>query len=416
LSESDSWSVFSPLGFEQKLSISSVSRNGDLAYVWATPESKGTESLLALDLDSGKHSTIFQKDSLDLDNWFQDPLTGRAAVGIFEGEKPSYTYTDETLGKQHAMLTRAFKNQRVTISSSSENGEILVVFVDSDINPGDFYLFNTSTNKADFLFSVKSWLNPKEMQAKSPRQFTSRDNQKISGYLTKAKNLASAPLVVIPHGGPHGHREYWNFDSEAQLLSSSGYHVLQINFRGSAGFGKQFKTAGYGNWGKLMVEDVIDATQAIIQEGIVSENKACIYGASYGAFSALAAVSMKPKLYRCAIGFAGVYDLKLLLKNSENQGNKSYFEKVLKTEKPNWWKQSPTNNAERIQANIFLIHGDNDTTASIDQSKAMKKALQNAGTTPKWLELDRIGHGIYDDEDRVIYYSEVLKFLQQQLH
>lgn len=415
-SEDSSWETFSPPNFRGELSLSSVSRDGEIAYLWAIPEADGADSLLALNLDDGKYSTIFENKSLDMDTWFKDPLTGRAAVGVFEGNQPSYLYTDEQLGKQHAMLTRAFKGQRVTISSHSDNGEILVVFVDSDVNPGDFYLFNTITNKAGFLFAAKSWIDPKEMKLKSPRYFTARDDQKFTGYLTKAKNQASAPLVVIPHGGPHGHREYWDFNSEAQLLSMSGYHVLQVNFRGSTGFGSQFQASGYGNWGKTMVEDVIDATEAIIREGIVSDNKTCIYGASYGAFSALAAVSMKPKLYTCAIGFAGVYDLQLLLENSQNHGNEAYYDKVLKTESPNWWHQSPTNNAERIQANILLIHGDNDTTASIKQSKNMKKALEAAGNKPKWIELDRIGHGIYDDEDRVTYYTEVLKFLQKQLH
>jgi len=401
--------------YSGSLSVSKVSKDGKFAYLWAT-ERQGVTVLLSVNLENMSTEVIFRRDGHDLDNWIEDPISYKPAVGVFEPKSAEYQYTQEPLAKQHAMLARAFKGKRVEIDNASDDGRFLLLFVESDTNPGDYYIFDTVAKKADFLFSAMSWIDPHQMQAKEYRQFTMRDGTQIGGYLTRAKGKEKAPLVVIPHGGPHSVREYWDFDPQSQLLASRGYHVLQVNFRGSDGFGSEHRTAGYGQWGKLMVHDIVDATKALNKEALLdAEGNNCIWGSSYGAFAALAAAAEATELFKCAVGFAGVFDLKLLEEEEAGTVNESYFDKVLATDSEGWWQQAPVLRAAQIKAKVFLVHGDDDHVASIEHSERMRAALNMAGNQPKWLELDRAGHGIYDDEDRIAYYRAVLEFLDKNL-
>jgi dipeptidyl aminopeptidase/acylaminoacyl peptidase len=201
------------------------------------------------------------------------------------------------------------------VTSSSTDGRKRVVFVDSDTNPGDFYLFDQASGSLSKLVSSMSWIKPAQMASMEPIELSARDGLKLRGYLTRPLGKEAAkqlPMVVLVHGGPYGVRDNWAFDPEVQLLASRGYAVLQVNFRGSDGYGHAFARAGFGEWGGKMQDDVTDATRWAITQGIADAKRICIYGASYGGYAALEGAVKEPDLYQCAIGNSGVYDLRLM--------------------------------------------------------------------------------------------------------
>ena len=189
-------------------------------------------------------------------------------------------------------ISKAFGGQRVTITSATKDQKQAVIYTRSDVNPGEFYLFDTETLEAKFIAARLENLKSSQMANMQPIRFNARDGVELNGYLTmpKKKSDAPAPLIVKVHGGPHGVRDYWGFNTENQYFAANGFAVLQINFRGSGGYGKEFLESGYGEWGRKMQDDVTDATHWAIENGYADEGKICIYGASYGGYSSLMGV------------------------------------------------------------------------------------------------------------------------------
>ena len=292
------------------------------------------------------------------------------------------------------------------------------MFVDSDVNPGDYYLFDTVSKRADFLRAGRIWIEPKQMRPKEPITLKARDGLELHGYVTRPAGDGPHAMVVMPHGGPHGIRDVWEFDPEVQLLANRGYAVLQVNFRGSGGYGMDFENAGFGEWGAKMQDDVTDATRWAIEQKIASADRICIYGISYGGFAALMGAAREPDLYRCAIGYAGVYDLELMWESGDipdSRGGRAYLQRVLGTDVAKLRAQSPVYNAQNIKAPVLLIHGKADWRADYEQAQRMKAALEKNRKKVEWLALGREGHGAYDENTRREVYERILQFLAANL-
>jgi len=243
---------------------------------------------------------------------------------------------------------------------------------------------------------------------------------KINGLLTLPNHLKEGdkvPLVVHPHGGPHGVRDDWQYNSDVQFLAHNGYGVLQVNFRGSGGYGDSFERAGHGEWGRKMQSDISDATRWAIDQGITNKDSICIYGASYGGYAALMGVATTD-LYQCAIGYAGVYDLELMRKKGDikdaKQGLK-YLDAVIGTDSVSLRQHSPVHLAENIKVPVFLIHGAKDERVPIAHAKALKKKLDKYNKTYEWLVEDKEYHGFYIEDNRVKLYEKLLAFLNKNI-
>jgi dipeptidyl aminopeptidase/acylaminoacyl peptidase len=296
----------------------------------------------------------------------------------------------------------------------------MVIYVRSDTNPGEYYLFNADSGKADFLLANYSWLDPREMRTKQSVVIKTRDNQEVPAYLTLPERSGDSlpPLVVLPHGGPHYTRDYPDFDTEVQLLANRGYAVLQVNFRGGGGYGERFRAQGYQNWGGVMIDDILDGTKQVIQNKKVDGDRVCIYGASYGGYAAMMAAIKEPDLFQCAIGYVGVYDLTAKYELGdipERYGGVGYLERVIGTEMEHLKLQSPVFNADKIKANVMLIHGEEDRRVPIYHGKEMRKALKQAGNEPEWVFLATAGHGAWSLENRTRVYTEILQFLGENI-
>jgi dipeptidyl aminopeptidase/acylaminoacyl peptidase len=223
-------------------------------------------------------------------------------------------------------------------------------------------------------------------------------------------------MVVMPHGGPFGIFDQWSFDEDTQMLAEAGYAVLRINFRGSDNYGASFRRAGAREWGARMQDDLTDATRWAIEQGIADPARICIYGASYGGYAALMGAAREPDLYRCAIGYVGVYDLEA--KHRDN----SRAARWLRNWSDDWMGErdaldarSPVLLAAQIKAPVLLVAGGEDSTAPIAHSKKMERALRHAGKPVETLYVSSEGHGFYTEEHRREYYTRLLDFLARHL-
>ena len=248
-----------------------------------------------------------------------------------------------------------------------------------------------------------------------PFELEARDGTSLHGFVTlpRGADAGSLPMVVMPHGGPFGVFDAWGFDPEVQLLAASGYAVLQVNFRGSGNYGRAFRQAGATQWGRAMQDDVTDATRWAIEQGIADAGRICIYGASYGAYAALMGVVREPGLYRCAIGYVGVYDLPLMKREAEESGRSSatWSREWIGEDMALLQRHSPNRRADEISVPVLLAAGGEDFIAPVEHTRRMEAALKKAGVPVEALYYPREGHGFYETAHRREFYTRVLRFL-----
>ncbi len=430
-SKKDKWQDITDVFGEQfsGFTASGVSSNGTKAFLRGKLKSDAAETLYQLDLASKKLTKLFDTE-FDLYGWDAN-ANGEPYVGYSFPDDIKYHYVDSpTLQvdvKRHKSLVKAFAGRRLWIGSQTQDSQRFTLRVENSTNPGEFYAYNTDTKKATFLWANYSWIDPRQMLPKQALSFTARDEQTLHGYLTmpatnksagKSSDSKQPPLVVLPHGGPHGVRDYPFFDSEVQLLANRGYAVLQVNFRGSGGYTEGFQAAGYRNWGRVMIEDIIDATNELIASEKVDRDRVCVYGASYGGYAAMMSAIKAPELFRCTAGYVGVYDLEAMKFKGDipkRYAGKGYLRRALGDDKEALRAQSPLHLVDKLKAKVLLIHGDEDIRVPSYHAKALRKALNKTGNKPEWLYLGDVGHGAVSLENRVKVYNKLLGFLDQNL-
>jgi dipeptidyl aminopeptidase/acylaminoacyl peptidase len=396
------------------------SEDNQQVYLTGVRNNESSSALYKLELSSRSVTKVFGVEGADVSSLVTD-LAGRRIVGVVtDMDKPQVHWLDEQdlTAKLHRTLGKAFPGQVVSVVSTSNDGQRAIVFVHSDVNPGDYYLFDTHLMNADHLFSASRWIDPARMHGKEPFVMQARDGLELHGYLTRPGNAGPYPMVVLPHGGPHAVRDDWNYDWEVQLLANRGYAVLQLNFRGSGGFGTTFESSGYREWGAKMQDDITDATRWAIDKKFALPDRICIFGASYGGYAALMGAVREPGLYRCAIGYAGVYDLELMLSSGDvrrSRSGRAYLDKALGSDAADLHSRSPVFNVEKIRIPVLLIHGKEDWRADFKQAKEMKAALDANHKEYEWMALSREGHGVYDEETRREVYERILEFLDRNL-
>ena len=344
------------------------------------------------------------------------------AVSSLPG-RPALTLLDKTAAeaKLLASLMQEFPGQHVSLGDHSTDGKKTIVRVASDTNPGEFYLYDASTRKLNFLLASMPWIKPEQMAAQEPISLKARDGTPLHGYLTRANGAdknARMPLVVFVHGGPYEIRDRWQFNSYVQAMATRGYAVLQINFRGSGGYGDAFVKAGLREWGAKMQDDITDATRWAIDQGITDAQHVCIFGGSYGGYAALEGVVKEPDLYKCAIGYVGVYDLRLMYAHGDiptTRFGKNYLKMAIGDDQQELKDRSPAAHADKIKAKVMLITGGADDRVPDDHAKAMRSELRSAGADPEWLYDRSEGHGFYSEEHVKELFEKLIAFLDRNI-
>ncbi|HZR37236.1 MAG TPA: S9 family peptidase [Nevskia sp.] len=344
-------------------------------------------------------------------------------IGIAtEPDYPSVDLFDREAPEARLMRTllKTFKDDRVSLTSFTKDGKLGVVQVSSDVNPGEFYLVDLEKNSVSPLVKSRPWIDPAKMAPMEAVRITARDGLVLNGYLTVPPGAAphQLPMVVLVHGGPHGIRDDWGFDSEVQFLANRGYAVLQVNYRGSGGYSHEFKAAGYKHWGTTMQDDVTDATLWAIKDGVADPKRICIAGGSYGGYSALMGVIREPDLYRCAFAYDGVYDLELMFKSGdtpESMQGINYLTDVLGTDTADLRKRSPVYNVDKIKVPLFLAHGEDDQRVPLTHFRELTAALDKAGKPYESLLKSGEEHGFYNEKNQVELYDRAAAFFDKYI-
>lgn len=399
----------------------SFTKDGNAIYAAASKIDE-TRAIYRVDIATGKQEKIIQHPVVDPSQLWIDDQTKVLYAVEFENGFPEYQFIDDKNSKAKALnqLMVAIPDHRIRIISETNDGNTMIVLAMNDKNPGDYYLFDSKKMKLKYLFAEKSWLNPNKMAEVKPIEFTSRDGKQLHGYITLPNGIEhkNMPLVVNPHGGPHGPRDNWVFNTENQLLAQHGIAVLQVNFRGSGGYGPSFEQDGYRKWGAEIQYDIIDATQFAIDQGWANKDKICISGASFGGYSALMAPTIAPDMYKCAVGTVGVYDLEELHDSGDipkSYSGGAFLNEVLGNDTASLRAMSPTHNVHKLKASVLLLHGEEDERAPMEQFDAMEKALKKANYPYEKKIWDKSGHGFYTPESRELYYDTMVSFIKKNL-
>lgn len=326
----------------------------------------------------------------------------------------------------HDKLTSEFGDKQFGIASSDDKNEKLLVVVDSDKLYGKYYEYDTKTKTTKLLFDLMPQLKEDDMAEMRPIQFKSRDGLTIHGYITLPKaalNGEKVPLIVNPHGGPQGVRDDWGFNPETQLFASRGYATLQVNFRISGGYGKEFQTSGYKQIGRKAMDDVEDGVKYAIEQGWIDKNKVAIYGGSHGGYATLMGLIKTPDLYSCGVDYVGVSNIFTFF-DSFPEYWKPYKEMV----KQIWYdldnpeeakiakEVSPVFQIDKIKKPLFVVQGANDPRVNINESDQIVKALRSKGfEVPYMVKYDE-GHGFGKEPNRIEFYKSMLGFFAENFN
>ncbi|MFZ5429227.1 MAG: alpha/beta hydrolase family protein [Bacteroidota bacterium] len=291
----------------------------------------------------------------------------------------------------------------------------------SDRSRGAYYFFDKNSKELTKLAELSPWLNENDLCEMKPISYTSRDGLTIQGYLTLPKGYKpeNLPVVINPHGGPWA-RDYWGFNPEVQFLANNGYAVLQMNFRGSTGFGKAFWEASFKQWGRTMQDDISDGVLWLIDQGIADPKRIAIYGGSYGGYATLAGLTFTPELYAAGVDYVGVANMFTFMKTIPPYWKPMLdmlYEMVGHPEKDSLMlaEVSPVFHVDKITAPLFVAQGANDPRVNKDESDQIVAALKARGIDVEYMVKDNEGHGFGNEENRFDFYRAMITFLDKHL-
>jgi len=291
----------------------------------------------------------------------------------------------------------------------------------SDKSLGAYYLYDKQSDVVTKLADISPWLNEEELADMKPIQYTTRDGLTIHGYLTLPKGIEpkNLPVVVNPHGGPWA-RDRWGFNPEVQFLANRGFAVLQVNFRGSTGYGRKFWELSFKQWGKKMQDDITDGVYWLINEGIANPKRIAIYGGSYGGYATLAGITFTPDLYAAAVDYVGVSNLFTFMNTIPPYWKpmlEMLYEMVGDPKKDSTllYEASPVFHVDKIKAPLFVAQGKNDPRVNINESDQIVNALKQKGVYVEYMVKENEGHGFRNEENRFDFYEAMEKFLKKHL-
>jgi dipeptidyl aminopeptidase/acylaminoacyl peptidase len=386
-----------------------------LIYNTQGQDSERTERWIEVPLAGGQGTEVLSDKGIR--RTFFDNRT-RTLMGYeIEGDRPAYSFTDPHQQKIINARLKAFPNLSVHLQDWNDTFDRLIVSTEGVGDPVTWWTIDLKTNKADILGTAyaipDAAVAPMRMVT-----YTAGDGTKISGVLTlpPGREAKKLPVIIFPHGGPAS-RDYPGFDWWAQALASRGYAVFQPNFRGSTGYGITFQRAGHGEWGRKMQTDVSDGLAHLAREGIVDSSRACIMGASYGGYAALAGVTLQNGLYRCAISVAGVSDVAKMASTdiSESGDNKAVVRSVRATLGVNKDLRavSPVNFAAQADAPILLVHGKDDVVVLYEQSRDMAGALRRAKKPVEFVTMPGEDHWLSRSATRLAMLEATVAFVEK---
>ena len=379
-------------------------------------------ALVLFDPATGKEKEIvFETKEADIEgvNYSKKDKKLLSVSWTTDLEKEHFFDTDAEVMKKK--LQEKLPGYQVNIGSANKAEDKFMIRTYSDKSRGAYYLFDKKSAELTKLADLSPWLNENNLCIMKPISYQSRDGLTIQGYLTlpkgyEAKNL---PVVINPHGGPWA-RDYWGFNSEVQFLANNGYAVLQMNFRGSTGFGRAFWESSFKQWGRTMQNDISDGVKWLVDQGIADPKRVAIYGGSYGGYATLAGLTLTPDLYAAGVDYVGVSNMFTFMKTIPPYWKPMldmFYEMVgnPKADSLMLAEVSPVFQIDKIKAPLFVAQGANDPRVNKDESDQIVKALKERNIAVEYMVKDNEGHGFHNEENRFDFYRSMLAFLDKHL-
>jgi dipeptidyl aminopeptidase/acylaminoacyl peptidase len=384
-----------------------------------TSEDRDTLALVKRDLTTGKETEIAADPRADASSVIINPISYEVEAVAFNREKVKWkTLSDDIAADLKALEAGA--PGEPSLAGSDRERKTWVVAYSADVTPVTYYLYDRATKKLTKLFSAKPELAKYKLAEMKPVTIKARDGLELVSYLTLPSGVEpkKLPMVLMVHGGPWA-RDNWGYDASAQWLANRGYAVLQVNFRGSTGFGKKFLHAGDREWGAKMHNDLLDAVAWAVKEGYADEKKIAIYGGSYGGYAALVGATFTPDTFACAISVVGPSNLVTLLKSIPPYWEplkKLFSVRVGDLDDPKFLEsRSPLFKADRIKIPMLIAQGANDPRVKQAESEQIVAAIKKAGKDVKYLLFEDEGHGFVRPQNRLKFMYEAEAFLAKHL-
>lgn len=345
-------------------------------------------------------------------------------AAYFNSWKSERHYFDSTSKAIFENIQKQLPGYEIGISGINKEENTIILRTYSDKSLGAYYIYTSEDNKMEKIVEVSPWIDENEMSNQLPISYNSRDGLKINGYLTLPKgynmeNAKNLPVVINPHGGPWA-RDNWGFNPEIQFLANRGYAVLQMNFRGSTGYGRKFFEASFKKWGREMQDDITDGTQWLIDKGIADSTRIAIYGGSYGGYATLMGLVKEPQMYAAGVDYVGVSNMFTFMKTIPPYWEpmlEMMYEMVGDIERDSAMLRevSPVFHVDKIKSPLFIAQGVNDPRVNVDESDQMVKAMKEKGIEVEYLVKEDEGHGFRNEENKFDFYRAMEKFLSIQL-
>jgi len=385
-------------------------------------------AIVEYDLNEGTETSIFFEHPVydvfgddEQDHFTYSYRTQKLLYALFTAEKREMHFFDKDIKQLYDNVRAEIGDYEIEFESSTDDFSRVIITASSDRMPGVYYLYDRVSGKLELLHTCAPWLDEDDMAVMQPVQYTARDGLIIHGYLTLPKHCMpkNLPVIVHVHAGPQW-RNSWGFDARTQFFANRGYAVLQVNFRGSTGYGKEFLRAGFRQWGLKIQDDITDGVNWLIDKGIADKNRIAIFGWSFGGYAALAGVTFTPDLYACGIDLWGISNYFTLY-----EGFPSYWKLFLEQINERWgdpvedslqmYQTSPVFHAEKIKVPVFIAQGVNDSRVRMAQSEQMVEELKRHNKEFEYELIQGEGHAFSNEEKTVDLMVKIEDFLARHI-
>lgn len=419
--EKDEWRIIITTDFKE--SIVPLFFTFDNSYLYASSNiGRDKSAIIKYDIKNAKElEVIFEHP--DVDVYYMSYSRKRKVLTAisYDTWKRERFFLDVQTKQIYEKLQSMLGKYEISVADKDENEDKYIIRTYSDRSLGANYLYDKNADLLTKISDVSPWINEDEMAEMKPVTYNSRDGLTINGYLSlpPGKEHKHLPVVINPHGGPWA-RDYWGFNPEIQFLVNRGYAVLQMNFRGSVGFGRKFWECSFKQWGRTMQNDISDGVNWLIDQGIADPKRIAIYGGSYGGYAVLAGLVYTPDLYAAGVDYVGVSNLFTFM-NSIPSYWKPYLETLYEMvghpekDKELLEESSPVFHVDKIKAPLFIAQGKMDPRVNINESDQMVEALKKRGIDVPYMVKDNEGHGFQNQENKFDFYREMEIFLGKHL-